>query len=280
MNLAAIARLLGAVAVILVFASVTTKLLADSTGHYQSLARLFYVDSEQNIPSLYSTMLLLISALLLSVIAVLKSKQRAAYAKYWALLSVGFLVMAIDEAASIHEITIRPMRNLLGGGELGIFHFAWVVPGIILVLALAVYFLKFLSHLPANTRSGFLLAAALFIGGSIGFELIGGRYAELHGTQSLFYSLIVTVEESLEMAGVIVFIRALLVYITETYKDVQFRFDNSTDRSQSMVIMSGKVTHWTGIPLGPLHTGENGHLSTSWHKAGDVHYPSVRKVGR
>ena len=280
MNLPSIARLLGAVAAVLVVASVTTKLIADSTGQYRFLARLFYVDSEQNIPSLYSTMLLLISALLLSVIAVLKSKQRAPYAKYWALLSVGFLLMAIDEAASIHEIFIRPVRNLLGGGDLGIFHFAWVVPGIILVLMLAVFFLKFLSHLPAKTRHSFLLAGTLFIGGSIGFELIGGHYAELHGTRDLFYSMLVTVEESLEMAGVIVFIWALLVYITDTYKDVQFRFDNSTDRSQSMVIMSGKVPHWTGIPLGPLHAGENGHLSTSWHKAGDVHYPIVRKVGR
>ena len=37
--------------------------------------------------------------------------------------------------------------------------------------------------------------------------------------------MIPTVEESLEMAGVIIFIWALLKYIAENYKEVRFRFD-------------------------------------------------------
>ena len=48
-------------------------------------------------------------------------------------------------------------------------------------------------------------------GGAIGVELIGGRYLELHGVENLTYAMITTVEESLEMAGVIIFIWALLV---------------------------------------------------------------------
>jgi hypothetical protein len=71
-----------------------------------------------------------------------------------------------------------------------------------------------------------VVAATLLIGGAIGIELVGGRYAELHGSEHLTYSMIVTLEESLEMAGVIVFIYALLKYIADNYKEVQFRFDD------------------------------------------------------
>jgi hypothetical protein len=74
-----------------------------------------------------------------------------------------------------------------------------------------------------------MVAATLFIGGALGFELVGGRWVELHGKENLTCSMIATVEESLEMAGVIVFIYALLKYIAENYNEVRFRFDNFKD---------------------------------------------------
>ena len=69
------------------------------------------------------------------------------------------------------------------------------------------------------------MAATLYIGGAIGVELIGGRFAELHGKRNLTYHLLTTVEESLEMGGVILFIWALLVFIADKYKEVAFRFE-------------------------------------------------------
>jgi hypothetical protein len=64
-------------------------------------------------------------------------------------------------------------------------------------------------------------------GGTLGFELVGGRYAELHGSQNLTYSMIATVEERFEMAGVIIFIWGQLTYIAENHREVRFRFDGS-----------------------------------------------------
>ena len=69
-----------------------------------------------------------------------------------------------------------------------------------------------------------MIAATLYIGGAIGLELIGGRYSELHG-EDLAYSMMTAVEESLELAGIIIFIRALLVYIADNYKEVQIQVD-------------------------------------------------------
>jgi hypothetical protein len=227
LNPSSIARGLGAVAFLLVLASTGGQLTAYLTGHMRvyGLVRLFNVDAEQNIPTFFSTLLLLFAALLLAVITILKRKQTASYVTHWAILSFGFLFMATDEACSFHEQLVAPVRKLLGGGNLGVFYYAWVIPGIALVLVLALFFIKFLLHLPVKTRLTFLMAAILYLGGAIGCDLIEGRYAELHGAHNLTFNMIATVEEGLEMAGAILFIWALLVYIADNYQEVRFRFD-------------------------------------------------------
>jgi hypothetical protein len=227
LNPSSIARVLGAVAFLLVLASIGGQLTAYLTGHdhVYGLVRLFYVDAERNIPTGFSMILLLFAALLLAVITVLKRKQTGSPVSHWAILSFGFLFMAADETCSFHERLVKPVHQLLGDDNLGVFYFAWVIPGIALVLILALFFLKFWLRLPAKTRLTFLTAASLYIGGAIGVELIGGRFAELHGERNLTYSMIVTVEESLEMVGVIIFIWALLVYIADCYKEVRFRIE-------------------------------------------------------
>lgn len=227
LNPSSIARALGAVAFFLVLASIAGQLMVYLTGHEQvyGLVQLFNVGTELNLPAFFSSFLLLFAALLLAVITVLEKKCSASHIVQWTVLSFGFLLMAVDESVSLHEMLVAPTRQLLGDNDLGAFYFAWVIPGSVLVLALGLYFLKFLLHLPGKTRLNFLLAAIIYLGGAIGFELVGGRYAELHGTHNLAYNMISTVEESLEMAGVIIFIRALLQYIAGKHKEVRFQID-------------------------------------------------------
>lgn len=222
-----IARILGAVACLLVLASIGGQFSKFVLGHdtLKWLVRLFYVDMEKNIPTFFSVLLLIFSSLLLAIITLINRKKRTVHVLKWAILSSGFMYLAYDEAFQVHEKLIKPIRILLGGDNLGVFYFAWVIPGIALVLVLALFFLRFMLHLPTKTRLSFLVAVILFIGGAIGVELIGGRYAELNGTQNLMYSMIiVTIEESLEMGGLIVFIWALLRYCDDNYEEVRFWF--------------------------------------------------------
>jgi hypothetical protein len=222
-----IARILGGVAFLLILASIGGQFLKFALGHddLKELVRILNIDEEFNIPAYFSVLLMLFAALLLAVIAALNGKKRLPHSSKWAILSFGFLFMAFDEAFIVHERLNSPVATLLGNSNLGIFYFAWVIPGIALVLVLGLFFLRFLLHLPATERLRFLMAATLFIGGAIGVELIGGRYAELHGFENWTYSMIATVEESLEMAGLIVFIWALLKYCEDNYKEVRFRFE-------------------------------------------------------
>jgi hypothetical protein len=61
----------------------------------------------------------------------------------------------------------------------------------------------------------FVAAAALYIGGALGMEMVGGYIASTTG-KNLSYVIGLTIEESLEMLGIVVFIHALMSYI-KTY---------------------------------------------------------------
>lgn len=211
--------MLAAVTLLLVLLSIGGQFSKYLLGHdtLTELAPLFYVDQEHNIPTYFSVLLILIAASLLGIIAKIISKQRLPHGSKWALLSFGFLLMAIDETFQFHERLNIPVGKLLGDGELGIFYFPWVIPAIVLVIVLGLFFLKFLFDLPARTRFWFMMAAIIYLGGAIGVELIGSNHAELHGFENWTYSVIATIEESLEMGGLIVFIGALLSYCADNY---------------------------------------------------------------
>lgn len=218
---------LGAVA--LVIANVVTQWIRLTTAHKHlfGLVQLFSLNGEQNLPALFSTALLFFAALLLAIITMLEKNRAAPDVSKWAILAAGFLLMGMDEQLSIHERLIPPMRALLGGGELGIFYFAWVVPGIVLVAVLGLFYLRFLFRLPARTTALFTVAAVLYLGGALGVELIEGWYEENYGRRNLIFSAFITLEEGLEMAGVIVFIHALLTYIADHHGEIRFGFDTA-----------------------------------------------------
>ncbi len=226
LNPTVIARILGVLALMLILASLAGQVAKFQFGYenLMGLVPLFNVDGERNIPAFFSTLLLVFASLLLAVLFILNKKTPSA--AYWAALSLGFLVMTYDEAFSIHENLVVPIQNLLGEGPLGIFYFAWVIPGITLVLALTPFFVRFWFDLDAKTRLYFFIAAVVYLGGSLGVEMIGGRYVETH-QRGLVYCLIVTFEESLEMLGLILFIRGLLGHLARHFKEIKFTFDGA-----------------------------------------------------
>ncbi|WP_160148488.1 hypothetical protein [[Leptolyngbya] sp. PCC 7376] len=183
------------------------------------LSTMFYVDREHNVPTTFASLLLLFAAILLFTIALNQVKKKLA-ASHWFVLACGFAFMSIDEMFSLHERLIQPTHNLLTGllnvEHLGLFRFAWVIPGIVLVMLLIPYFWNFVMELPRHTRRNFIMSAAIFLAGAIGTELIGGYFFELYGVDNFAYSMIATVEESLEMTGVILFIHGLMSFIAES----------------------------------------------------------------
>ncbi|MEQ1655857.1 MAG: hypothetical protein ABL960_09185 [Nitrospira sp.] len=158
---------------------------------------------------------------MLALITLLKRQQQDPDVSKWMILAGGFFYLATDEGWSLHERLIDPVRGLLGHGDLGIFYYAWVIPAMAGVALLGVAFLGFLFRLPSSTRWSFIIAGSLYLGGAIGIEMLGGRQNELHGWENLTYQLFAHLEESLEMAGIILFIHTLLRYLVERYPDIR-----------------------------------------------------------
>lgn len=227
---AKVAMFLAGIALLLVIAGVSGQLLTyiiipgfvSEHQQVQGLIRLFDLNEENNAPTLYSFSLLFISFMLLFMITVLERRQQAPNLMKWAILTFCILFMMADEAFSFHEKLIHPMRKLLNRDFYGIFFYTWVIPGIAALFLFVLFFYRFFRGFEKKVRRTILIAGILYFGGAIGMELAGGLYEDIYGDANLPYNLIATVEESLEMAGIIFFVKGLLEYVYVRYRAVQF----------------------------------------------------------
>lgn len=189
---------------------------------------LLSLDREQNLPSLFSTFLLFSASALFAFNAIVERASGSRGFRQWQILAVGFVLMALDENLAFHERLIEPMRRLLGGGHLGLLYFAWVVPALVLIVALGVYFLPFLLRLPRKTMIALITSAAIYLGGAVGVEFFEGWWREGHVYRTIGYHLLVALEEGMEMAGVITLVHTLLRHLARRFGDVQIHFEGAS----------------------------------------------------
>lgn len=191
------------------------------------LVRAFSVNGDSSIPTWYSSFALLLCSLLLAIIAQVKKSNHGRYVRHWQVLAAIFLYLSIDEVAMLHE-----HADIMLGSNLnrtGFLLYGWVAVGVPLVFVFVLAYLRFLAHLPVKTRLLFLSAGTVFIAGALGVEMISARHHDLYGTQNMTFALIVTLEEFLEMIGIVIFIYALLSYLNSylNLKEVQFCFQRA-----------------------------------------------------
>ena len=164
------------------------------------------MDRELNLPTLFSTLLLLTCAFLLRRLSTIQSNDNAAD---WTLLSRIFVFLALDEALQIHEILIFPgLRHQIHPALAS----TWVIPYGLIALGLLWRFRRFLTALPAKTSARFLRAGSIYLTGAIGMEMVGS-FAVRSGLirlHSFWYGAITGIEESLELFGLILFLHALM----------------------------------------------------------------------
>jgi hypothetical protein len=183
---------------------------------------LFDVDYERSFPTVYSVLSLQICSVLLGIISYMTAKLPGGrYVRHWFALSLLFLFLSFDEAVSVHEKLSGPIRNVFD--PIDIFHHAWVIAGIIFALVCLLFFFNFLMNLPPKIRFLFFLSGTIFISGCIGMELVGGYWASHYG-DNFITSLLETVEEFLEMLGIVFFIYALLIHLRSLVKVLHMSF--------------------------------------------------------
>lgn len=180
------------------------------------------LDGESNnLPNWYQSSTLLLSSFLLAIVALIKKAEQDINVRYWAFLSLTFLYLSLDEMVSIHEQLTMPFRTSFDLG--GVFFLSWVIPAMVIVGIFALFYLKFLWRLPVQSRRLFIVAGTIYIVGAVGIEMLNGKYLELHEAQIMSatatgqitfnYALMTAVEEFFEMAGILIFIYALMSYL-------------------------------------------------------------------
>jgi hypothetical protein len=216
-------------------------LLAKFVFHHTNVLGLvpfFYFDQEKNAPTFFQASVLGLNACLLLLITILEGQNKTKRWGYFLVLTIGFLYMAIDEWKQFHELLSVPLQNWIGTDQLGVFTFTWVIGGILAVILAVLIFYRFLAGLEVEIRRQFILAAALYVTGAIGFELLGGYFAATMGYGSSLYQLEVTCEETLEMAGMILMIRALLRYLPIYYPSLSL--ETSFIKGQPRKVQEGE----------------------------------------
>ena len=180
---------------------------------YESdVIQLVNFDYERNLPTWnQGTMVAICGVLLLLIGTEHRQNGRMRDSAHWVFLAATFFGISLDEALAVHEQWMIPVRSAFGISS-GLLYFAWVIPAGAFLTLLAISLVPFLRSLPTETRRQFLAAGTIFVGGAIGFEMIAGAYVSRDGGgDTVFYKLLATVEELLEMVGIIAFLRAILI---------------------------------------------------------------------
>ena len=187
---------------------------------------LTYLDSEMNIPAIFSGFMLLLSSMIIGFIWYLEKNLKNG--KYWLILSGGFFFMFLEEVFEIHEKITAPIQEMIGHDHLGFFKYSWIIPYAIISLAVGLYFIKFLFSLPKKTAKRFLIAGIWYVVAALGIEGITGISADYFGnTDNFAYLISMTVEEASEMYAISFFIFALLKYIQQAHPGTSVSFEAS-----------------------------------------------------
>jgi len=167
------------------------------------LAPLFDPSREANVPTWFSSSLLLASAVALAAVGVRLREAGSAGARWWLLAAV-LCLASLDETANLHELSRQARRQFQPGfGQL------WVLflgpPALVFVAA----YVRFIARHAHPVRRAFALGAALFVGGALGVEAVE-IVLERRQSGALAIALTMLAQEVLELLGAVVLLHASL----------------------------------------------------------------------
>jgi hypothetical protein len=136
-------------------------------------------------------------------------------------LGIIFVCLSIDEACSIHELISYALQKKHQFH--GLLHFAWVIPGLLFAAVVGLSYVRFLLRLPRRTALLFVISGAIYVGGAVGMEMVGGAYADRHGEENFTYQFLGDIEETMEMLGIGIFAVTLLGHLADHSSQLHIR---------------------------------------------------------
>jgi hypothetical protein len=166
--------------------------------------QLFDVGHEANVPTYFSVLLFFILAILSWLIGVFE-KGAGKNILPWVFTMILFLFLGLDELASLHEQLTYHTQKLLNTS--GFLAFAWTIPYLIALAILSIFYIPFIWKLKYGKI--IFLGAFIFILGAVGFEMVGSYFYDTQGVTSAGFIISSSIEEILEISGLLVAIYAL-----------------------------------------------------------------------
>ncbi len=189
---------------------------------FEAWVALFSLSEEANLPTWYSSSLLLACAAALALLARAARQNASRHHRRWGILSLALLFVSADEVMGLHE---RSNTLFSLGGALS---FGWVILGGVASAIMLLVCLPILIDLPRPMRRRFIVAGLIYVGGALGMELPLGYWSAQVGSGDLTYALLDFVEESLEILGASFFLDTLLQQLAS---QGPFRFEGSANRA-------------------------------------------------
>lgn len=119
------------------------------------------------------------------------------------------VVVGLAVGIGLHEIVLTAIGDAGLGERTDILRYTWVVPGLILALVVGASLLYLARAIPKGIRRQLVFAAVVFLTGAVGFEALSGRL-ELTRGQDRWFVLAGSIEEILEMLGVLIALHAVV----------------------------------------------------------------------
>ena len=236
----AVARVLTAAILLLTAMHVFVQVAYFGFGHDNllGLTALLDMNRETNVPTWYSVAVFLATAAALAVIAAARRQAGAPFARHWAVLAVIFVYLSLDELTRIHEkwgaLLQQPLGHLRSAGVMGgVFRNLWVIPAGLIALVVGLSYLRFLVHLPSRTRALFVASGVAFVTAAVGMEMVGASYSAAGGRYKPGFMVLVTIEETLEMASIALFLYAVLTYAGTTLRTVLIRIPEGSENTDT-----------------------------------------------
>tara|TARA_Y100000589_G_scaffold4421_1_gene3921 strand:- start:223 stop:951 length:729 start_codon:yes stop_codon:yes gene_type:complete len=212
------------VIIILTFFHSLSAFYIKSGGILSEICKFFSFDRENNIPSIYSALIVLISGLLCLLISRFK-EIRLIERIYWFFLGLIFSYLSLDEWKSIHEKINIDFKSFTNISIINIDAFpSWIVPYSAFIIFFIVAFYKVIFNLPKRTFKLIFIAFIMYLTGSIFFELLSTLPSYISTLDSLDrinnfqYFILHTLEELFEMLAINIFIYALIDYVNRFRK--------------------------------------------------------------
>lgn len=167
---------------------------------------------EANVATWFSSAMWLAAAGLALAIGGAARRADEPAARSWLIVGALFVLLALDETGQLHEETVGPLMNAvesvtgLSETPARLLAVLCVLAGLGLLLA---WLWPWLRSLPGQLRRQFALAAVLFVGGSLGLEVVSRMSDTAH--LSPFEELFEMLSVALVVAALLPAVRAVLV---------------------------------------------------------------------